>query len=285
MEHNVFIAWSTDRMLKLAEVTRDWLSDALQSAKPFVSSEITPGKNWRKRLESKLKECSFFVACMSVESCTSPWPFFEAGVFLGNDAERNLSAIYVPSENDDPTKPTEVLERLRFSPFGTYQLVPCTEGGYKKLLRAIAFSLDSSVDGRRIDASFDRSWPSVRRRLAEEVGIAFRDRPGKPASVDDGSTADAELPQEARSLLYAAAEATRAEKDGTIVLIDHPEQPRLVVDGTQLIKKSDPDKQRWQHALDILVERNLATSKGDGKGHVFYSLTDAGRDMPNIRRG
>lgn len=76
----VFISWSGERSLKVAQVFRNWLPLVLQSIEPYVSSEdIDKGTRWSTDIAQELEYSTFGILCVTKENLNAPWIAFEAG--------------------------------------------------------------------------------------------------------------------------------------------------------------------------------------------------------------
>jgi hypothetical protein len=83
MTTKVFICWSGQRGLRIAESLRDWLSktvfnDDLVEAR--VSSGIEKGALWRVELQEQLENSDVGLLCLTPEALRSPWISYEAGM-------------------------------------------------------------------------------------------------------------------------------------------------------------------------------------------------------------
>lgn len=76
----VFISWSGDISLKIAQLFREWLPSVIQSIDPYVSSEdIDKGARWSTDIAKELENSSFGILCVTKDNIEAPWLAFEAG--------------------------------------------------------------------------------------------------------------------------------------------------------------------------------------------------------------
>lgn len=76
----VFISWSGNTSLKVAQIFRDWLPSVIQSIVPYVSSEdIDKGARWSTDIAKELENSTFGILCVTKDNLEAPWLSFEAG--------------------------------------------------------------------------------------------------------------------------------------------------------------------------------------------------------------
>ena len=81
----VFISWSGEKSLKVANALRDWLPMILQSVEPWISSSsIERGERWSTKMSEILANVDFGIICLTKENINTPWILFEAGAISKN---------------------------------------------------------------------------------------------------------------------------------------------------------------------------------------------------------
>lgn len=89
----VFICWSGDRSMRIAEFLHNWLPTVHQNIDPFMSDEdIGKGAIWRGRLSRELAKANFGIVCLTPENLSAPWLHFEVGA-LSKIAESRVVPI------------------------------------------------------------------------------------------------------------------------------------------------------------------------------------------------
>jgi TIR domain len=75
----VFISWSGRRSHEVAEALAEWLRKVIQSAEPWVSSEVERGVKWLDEIGKSLDAHSIGIICVTPGNVEKPWLNFEAG--------------------------------------------------------------------------------------------------------------------------------------------------------------------------------------------------------------
>jgi hypothetical protein len=75
----VFITWSGDRSRELAEFLKNWLHRVVQSADPWVSTEMGKGVRWNEEVATRLRASTVGIICLDGDNLLAPWVNFEAG--------------------------------------------------------------------------------------------------------------------------------------------------------------------------------------------------------------
>jgi hypothetical protein len=116
----VFIAWSGDRSLRVAQTLREWLPTVVQRVEPFMSErDIRTGARWRAEVANQLQDCQFGILCLTSDNLQSEWLHFEAGalskiqekggvtsLLLGVTAAETLLNLWHSFRTRDPPKQT-----------------------------------------------------------------------------------------------------------------------------------------------------------------------------------
>lgn len=166
---SVFISWSGPTSKKVADILYNWLPVALQSIKPFMSSEdLKKGGRWQTDLTAELAKESFGVVALTPSNLTAPWILFEAGALSKSLGEGQVAPFLVG------VKPSDLPQ-----PLTQFNAVFAEKGDFKRLLRSINDRVPAeSVDPARIDKAVDAFWPEIEKELR-----ASEEPPPKTATV------------------------------------------------------------------------------------------------------
>lgn len=153
----VFLSWSGDLSLKVAQIFRDWLPSVIQIVEPYVSAEdIDKGTRWSTDIAKELEASAFGILCVTRKNADAPWLNFEAGAL---------------SRQIDKSKVSPFLFDLKRSelkgPILQFQSTILKKDDIKKLLYSINNSCDeSTLEESRLDSIFDVWWPKLEEQLS-----------------------------------------------------------------------------------------------------------------------
>jgi hypothetical protein len=152
----VFISWSGDQSLAVAQALRDWLPQVIQAVDPWISvSDIEKGSRWAGEIAGQLEECRVGLICLTPKNLSAPWLLFEAGA-LAKTLDKTFVCPY--------------LLDLQYSdvrdPLAQFQLTRADEEDTRKLLRTInrAVALvanEQALSEVRLHATFEKWWPDL----------------------------------------------------------------------------------------------------------------------------
>src|SRR4051794_4543122 len=78
--YNVFISWSGTRARRLGEAMKLFISDVIQAANPWISSEdIDQGRRWNTEVATLLEQTRIGIIILPPENLDARWILFEAG--------------------------------------------------------------------------------------------------------------------------------------------------------------------------------------------------------------
>src|ERR1035438_7327460 len=101
LKPNIFLSWSGERSLKIAETLVDWLRVVIPEARPFFSPEMEKGIPWGQDLESQLGSISAGIVCLTPENLSTPYIHWEAGkLFKSVETARVYTYLYDLSPNE-----------------------------------------------------------------------------------------------------------------------------------------------------------------------------------------
>lgn len=102
----VFISWSGQLSLAVAELLHDWLKCVLQVSEPWLSSrDIDRGALWFTEINNQLKDTSVGIICLTHENKNKPWLLFEAGALAKGLSSSRVCTLLInlkPTDLGDP---------------------------------------------------------------------------------------------------------------------------------------------------------------------------------------
>ena len=157
----VFISWSGDLSLKVAQTFREWLPSVIQSIEPYVSSEdIDKGARWSTDIAKELEDSTFGILCVTKDNIEAPWLSFEAGA-LSKTMEK---AFVTPFLFD--IKRSEVQ-----GPILQFQSTVFEKEDIKKMIKTLNKACgDMSIQEARLDKAFDVWYPTLEESLNKIKG-------------------------------------------------------------------------------------------------------------------
>jgi hypothetical protein len=154
----VFISWSGERSLAVANALKSFIGNTIQAVVPFVSKDdIASGDRWSTRLEKELRENEFGILSVTRDNLNARWLLFEAG------ALSNLSIPMVPYLFD--LEPSD----LTGSPLLQFQSsIYRNEANAEKLIKDINDACgESKLDADRLRTAFTSWYPPFETALAK----------------------------------------------------------------------------------------------------------------------
>jgi TIR domain-containing protein len=181
LEHkmpSVFISWSGSSSKKAAEILYNWLPVALQTIKPFLSSEsLKKGGRWQTDLTAELAKESFGIVCLTPTNLTAPWILFEAGALSKSLGDGQVAPFLLG------VKPSDLPP-----PLTQFNAVFAERDEFKRLLKAINDRVpEEAVDQARIDKAVDGLWPAIEKELKDAEETPAKSIPIKPQAPETQS--------------------------------------------------------------------------------------------------
>jgi hypothetical protein len=84
----VFISWSGDLSLKIANCINNWLGNVLQGVDVWFSPNIDKGSIWFSDIAAELEKTGVGILCLTRDNLDAPWILFEAGA-LSKGGQKN----------------------------------------------------------------------------------------------------------------------------------------------------------------------------------------------------
>jgi hypothetical protein len=152
---SVFLTWSGDRSLGVAQALHDWLPNVLQFADPWISvSDVDKGSKWQQSISGQLASASFGIICLTPENLASPWILFEAGALSKTVDSRVWTYLY------------DLGYTAVKDPLSQFQHTVAAKEDTRKLIASINAAYDEgALDEARVRASFEKWWPELDSKL------------------------------------------------------------------------------------------------------------------------
>ena len=157
----VFLSWSGNTSLKVAEALDEWIPTVIQSIEPYLSTEVDKGRNWRNVLSDRLDDSSCGIICVTSDNESSRWLNFEAGA-LSKSVDRGKVMPFLFHVKDADIN----------GPLSDFQsTVSYERKDVKKLLQTLlkACIKHSSCNKRftveTMNQLFDEQWPKLENKL------------------------------------------------------------------------------------------------------------------------
>ena len=169
----VFISWSGNTSLKVAQQLRDWLPFVINSIEPYVSSEdIDKGARWSTDIAKELADSTFGILCVTKDNFEAPWLSFEAGA-LSKTMEKSFVTPFLFD-----IKRSEVQ-----GPILQFQSTIFEKEDIKKMVKTLNKACgETGISETRLDKSFDVWYPTLEKGLNELKSIS--------SSVEDNRSAE-----------------------------------------------------------------------------------------------
>lgn len=192
--HNVFLSWSGERSRLVSEFLRDWISQVVQAAKPWMSeSEVEKGTRSLDEIGKALADIKVGIVCLTPENLERPWLLYEAGCLSKSIDEKTRLCTYLIAG----LEPSDVR-----APLGMFQATRATKEETLKLLKTINRVVgDDPISEENLTAVFEVMWPKLEHRLASLP---------PPAEIVPPKRADHEILNEILEL--GRAQAAQREK-------------------------------------------------------------------------
>lgn len=155
----IFFSFSGPRGKAVADMLGAWLGQIIQTAEPWISSDIQKGARWLEELETQLREATFGIICVTSDSLTSPWILFEAGALSKTSGARVCTFLLDVAPED-----------VEF-PLAQFQHTVPTKLDIHRLLdtinRVAGDAGERLLADRVLDDLFETLWPKLETMLSE----------------------------------------------------------------------------------------------------------------------
>jgi hypothetical protein len=169
---NIFISWSGDRSLKVAQFLEEWLKSIIQSVNPWISTKhIDNGSLWFSEIATNLSTCNTGIICLTPENKDKPWVLFEAGCLSKGLRENRIYTLLID------LSPVDIKD-----PLSQFNHTLTTRDSIYKLLCDINQGLENPLGDKILQKSFDLNWPE----FENEVGKIISNKPANlPSKATD----------------------------------------------------------------------------------------------------
>lgn len=152
----VFISWSGRRSHEVADTLAGWLKKVIQSAEPWVSTEMERGVKWLDVLGKSLDAHSAGILCVTTGNFKEPWLNFEAGALskqIGDEVRVIPYLLDFRSLSELPP------------PLGQFNASLADEPGTRDLVKTLNAHSDPKLSDSDLEESFQVWWPKLDEKL------------------------------------------------------------------------------------------------------------------------
>src|SRR6185437_1178713 len=171
----VFISWSGRRSHEVADAMAGWLKKVIQSAEPWVSSDMERGVKWLAEIGKSLDAHSIGILCVTPGNVKAPWLNFEAGALskqIGDEVRVIPYLLDFRSSNE--LQP----------PLGQFNASLANEQGTFELVKTLNAHSETQLTEIHLDETFKMWWPKLREKL-ESIRTSGKGQPPERRSMDD----------------------------------------------------------------------------------------------------
>jgi hypothetical protein len=150
----IFISWSSDRSLLVAEKLKEWLPLVLPYAEPWLSSEdIRKGSRWQAEMSEALQNPAAGILVLTQDNLHSTWLHFEAGAISKAISGGTSSVCTYLIDLDTATvgPPLGMFQGTRADREDTLRLI--------KTLNEVAAG--EAIPNDRLEKLFSSFWPEL----------------------------------------------------------------------------------------------------------------------------
>lgn len=155
-EMKVFISWSGERSLALAQTLHGWIPLVLHNVEPWLSeTDIEAGDRWAEVAAKELADSNFGIICVTRENVGSPWVLFEAGALAKSMQGSKLIPLLLDLDIRDIT-----------GPLAQFQAKKIDKAGLGEVIHSINQTANQAVPDARAKQLFDALWPEFEKKVA-----------------------------------------------------------------------------------------------------------------------
>jgi hypothetical protein len=156
---NIFISWSGERSLQVADALYNWLPRVLHAVKPYLSVEDTAkGAYWASEVKRQLDAADFGIICLTPDNLEAQWIHFESGALSKSLQRASVAPFLFGVTPDALTGPLTLFQATEASkPQDVLRLVKDLDTGCG----------DRAVGEKLAEDSFGVWWPRLESKLQE----------------------------------------------------------------------------------------------------------------------
>ncbi len=199
----VFISWSGELSLQVAQLLKSWVKCVLQATEPWLSSEdIAKGSVWSNEINEQLVKTSVGIICVTRENATAPWIHFEAGALAKGMAQNRVCPLLI-----DLDKPTEL-----GLPLSQFNVTLPTKKDMLRLINTINESLKEKLPENILQMTFEGFWPKFDDAFKAAVSN-YKPSTKPPRSSEEMTEEILQIARQTQSALEAMWQEQQFEKD------------------------------------------------------------------------
>jgi hypothetical protein len=179
MSMNLFISWSGDRSLAVAQALKDWLPMYNNSLATFLSkADVEKGSRWAMEVVEQLANTQFGIICLTTENLNAPWILFESGsLSRAFNQDGRVFTFLLNVKHEDVKGPLAQFQHTLYEKEDFFKML----SEMSKIMTAEQRNEDQK---RR---TFDALWPQLDDKLNVACKLADTDssQATTPPSIED----------------------------------------------------------------------------------------------------
>jgi hypothetical protein len=265
---DIILSWSGTDSREVAETFKGWIPRVNPALRPWISTQdIAKGKRWFDELMKPLSTAKSILVFVTPSNVRSSWIYYEVGCV----------AVRQPTPSIYPYLVGIDTKHVRDTPLGQFQATEASKSDTLALIRSLNTQLDSPLDDKFLESSFEREWHILNHRIEESINLSGR---VTDPVADLEPSVEEQLSERARRLLVEAS----ALEPGRILHRRAGESPGIIAghldtkdegSGTRNLK-------RWEAALKELIQLKLVEQFTPDGPAVGYELTDEGWEVAGL---
>lgn len=167
--NNIFFCWSGNLSKKMALIFMKRIKNIVPSANPFMSVEISKGKQWLPAIVQAINDCKYAIIFITKENAESSWLHFESGAIFKGLATNYISPFLI---NTNKIKLKE--------PLSMFQGIKNNKDGLSKLFKSINEALGSDMTS----AELREKWEDNSDDLMNDIKKLLKEKTAKSLNVN-----------------------------------------------------------------------------------------------------
>lgn len=165
----VFISWSGSLSNRVSTHLVEFLGLVIQSLEIFISTEIERGSIWNNLINNELRNTSCGIICLTSDNFEAPWILFESGALAKGIDQNRICTFLIDL---DPSF-------LLTSPLAQFNHTFPTRDSVFNLVKTLNNHIDTPLDIKRLEASFDMFWPKFLESFQAELKTVISNKKTK----------------------------------------------------------------------------------------------------------